>query len=75
VLRLNEPLHPLLLDGINEHFSDLLSGGKFEQCSALALEHDDPDLVSKPRLAFQFNRRNFGRLRLLIDAINRGSVE
>jgi hypothetical protein len=24
---------------------------------------------------FRFNRRNLGRLRLLIDAINRGSVE
>jgi uncharacterized protein (TIGR00730 family) len=75
VLRLNEALHPLLLDAINDEFRDLLASGQFEQTTALPLEHDDADLLTKPRLAFHFNRRNFGRLRLLIDAINRGSVE
>ena len=28
-----------------------------------------------PRLVFRFNRRSLGRLRQLIDAINRGAVE
>ena len=41
---------------------------------ALPLEHDDPDLLGKPRLVFHFNRRSLGRLRQLIDAINRGKV-
>ncbi|HZN33384.1 MAG TPA: cytochrome D ubiquinol oxidase subunit II, partial [Pirellulaceae bacterium] len=39
------------------------------------LERDEADLAHLPRLVFQFNRRNLGRLRLLIDAINRGSVQ
>jgi hypothetical protein len=75
VLRLQEPLHPLLLDAINSEFSDLLGGGQFEQSEALALEKDEADIAHLPRLVFQFNRRNLGRLRQLIDVINRGSVE
>ena len=35
---------------------------------------DEPDLASYPRLVFRFNRRSLGRLRLLIDVINRGSI-
>jgi hypothetical protein len=30
--------------------------------------------LTKPRLACHFARRSFGRLRQLIDAINRGKV-
>jgi len=75
VLRLQEPLHPLLLDALNSDFADLLGGGQFEQREALALEKDEADIAHLPRLVFQFNRRNLGRLRQLIDAINRGSVE
>jgi uncharacterized protein (TIGR00730 family) len=74
VLRLNQPLAPELLADVNKHFRDMLASGQFEQREALPLEHDDPDLLAKPRLVFHFNRRNFGRLRLLIDAVNRGSV-
>jgi uncharacterized protein (TIGR00730 family) len=74
VFRLQEPLHPLLLEAINVQFADLLTDGQFEQRPALLLERDEADLLHLPRLVFRFNRRNFGRLRLLIDAINRGSV-
>ncbi len=75
VLRLNEPLAPSLVDDFNTSYRDLLASGNFEQRDALPLEHDDPDLLAKRRLVFHFNRRNFGRLRQLIDAINRGSAE
>jgi uncharacterized protein (TIGR00730 family) len=75
VLRLREPLHALLLDAINAEFVDMLTEGQFEQRSALPLERDEADLAHFPRLVFHFNRRNFGRLRLLIDAINRGSMK
>ena len=75
VLRLQEPLHPLLLDAINRDFTDMLTEGQFEQKPALPLEKDEAEIAHLPRLVFRFNRRNLGRLRLLIDAINRGSVE
>ena len=37
-------------------------------------ERDEPLLASLPRLIFHFNRRNYGRLRQLIDCLNRGGV-
>jgi uncharacterized protein (TIGR00730 family) len=75
VIRLQQPLSLELLDAINREFIDLLTSGHFEQRAALELERDESDLAHLPRLVFAFNRRNLGRLRLLIDAINRGSVE
>jgi hypothetical protein len=75
VLRLQEPLHPLLLEAINREFVDLLTDGDFQQRDALPLEKDEAELAKFPRLVFHFNRRNLGRLRMLIDSINRGSVE
>jgi uncharacterized protein (TIGR00730 family) len=74
VFRLNEPLHELLLAEINEAFADILAGGQFEQRDALPEEKDEPDLANLKRLVFQFNRRSLGRLRQLIDVINRGSL-
>ncbi len=71
VLRLNGPLGDELLDGINTRFADILLGGQFTIGGPLPEEKDEPDLAHLPRLIFQFNRRDFGRLRQLIDCINR----
>jgi uncharacterized protein (TIGR00730 family) len=75
VFRLNEKLAPELLADINAHFPDILASGEFEQTSALPVEKDESDLADLPRLVFHFNRRALGRLRQLIDALNRGSVK
>ncbi|REK07529.1 MAG: TIGR00730 family Rossman fold protein [Planctomycetota bacterium] len=75
VLRLKEPPSEALLADINEEFSDILSGGEFTVSGALSEEKDEPDLASYARLVFRFNRRSLGRLRMLIDAVNRGTVE
>ena len=56
-------------------FADILARGSFVASAALPEEKDEPDLAHLPRLVFQFNRYALGRLRMLIDAINRGSVE
>jgi hypothetical protein len=37
---------------------------------ALEAEMDDADITHLPRLLVDFNRKDFGRLRNLIDAIN-----
>jgi len=74
VFRLQEELHPLLLDDINREFADILADGRFEQTEALEQE-DEPELADLPRLVFHFNRRSLGRLRQLVDVINRGSVD
>jgi uncharacterized protein (TIGR00730 family) len=72
VFRLQRPLTERALSDINENFADLLSKGEFEQREALKEEADEYRLTGLPRLAFYFNRRNYGRLRQLIDAINAG---
>ena len=75
VLRLLNLPGQELLDAINENFTDILSGGEFTLTEALKEERDEPSLAVLPRLVFQFNRRSLGRLRQLIDALNRGKVE
>jgi hypothetical protein len=75
VLRLKEAPRDALLADINSHFGDILSNGDFTVGGPLSEEKDEPDLAAYPRLVFRFNRRSLGRLRQLIDALNRGSVE
>lgn len=75
VFRLSERPSAELLDAINAEFDDILVDGQFTVSGALPEEKDEPQLSPLPRLAFRFNRRSLGRLRQLIDALNRGSVD
>ncbi len=75
VFRLQETPADVLLKGLNTYFRDVLVGGDFVVGSALSEEKDEPELADMPRLVFQFNRRNLGRLRQLIDCINRGHLK
>jgi len=71
ILRLRNPLSEATLEELRLNFTDILSGGTFEQCGALPAESNEPLLRDLPRLKFRFNRHDQGRLRQLIDAINR----
>jgi uncharacterized protein (TIGR00730 family) len=71
VLRLQRPLSEPLLERIRREFADIVVSGTFEQIGALPAEANDPHLAALPRLRFRFDRRNLGRLRMLIDTINR----
>ena len=57
---------------MNDRFPDLLIEGRFSIGEPLAEESDETHLAAMPRLIFHFNRRNFGRLRQLIDFVNGG---
>lgn len=70
VLRLNKALSEEQLEEINTRFASIVTKGTFRQTSALRAERDEPELDDKPRLVFQFNRRNLGRLRQLINSLN-----
>lgn len=70
VFRLKAPLADSKLAYIQEHYSDILVDGTYEQTAALPEEIGEPDLNGLPRLVFHFNRRALGRLRMLIDCIN-----
>ncbi|MFN4258141.1 MAG: TIGR00730 family Rossman fold protein [Gemmataceae bacterium] len=71
VLRLRRRLTNGTLQRIRAEFTDILDNGTFEQTDALPEEMSDPHLLHLPRLVFHFNRRAMGRLRMLIDVINR----
>jgi uncharacterized protein (TIGR00730 family) len=71
VLRLQQPPSDELLELLNERFADLLRKGRIELGGALPEERDETALAALPRLTLQFNRRSYGRLRQMIDFINR----
>jgi len=70
VLRLQRELPQQMIERLNVEFKDLLAEGRFEQRQAFPEERDDKELLHMPRLAFRFVKRDFGRLRQLIDTIN-----
>jgi uncharacterized protein (TIGR00730 family) len=71
VLRLQRKLPEEVFVRLAKEFADIVSGGTFEQTVALPEEANDVHVADLPRLRFRFDRHNLGRLRMLIDAINR----
>ena len=74
VLRLNQAPTPEQLAYITEHFSDIKVKGDFRLSKPLPVERDEPALATMPRLVFAFNKRDHGRLRMLINYLN-GLIE
>jgi len=72
VLRLQRALDERRLEALRRDFSDIITDGDFRQGAAIAGESPRPELAGLTRLVFHFNRRSLGRLRQLIDTINRG---
>ena len=57
------------LDTLNTEFPDILESGKIEACERLEQE-EDHDADQQARITMHFNRRDAGRLRLLINRLN-----
>jgi uncharacterized protein (TIGR00730 family) len=71
VFRLTSVLAPLHIQKLRERFQDiLLPQGKMVLSGPLPEEKDEAEISHLPRLVVDFNRQDFGRLRILIDAIN-----
>lgn len=71
VIRLTSQLTPGDIDALTDQFHDILfPGGRITASGALEAEIEDDDVIHLPRLVVDFNRRYFGRLRNLLDAIN-----
>ena len=71
VLRLYKEPTSELIERLNTEFRDIIEAGDIERVGAHRLEADDPHLEELPRLAFQFTRKHLGRLRQMVDVINR----
>ena len=70
VLRLRQRPTEQQLAEITEAFGDIKVRGEFRASGPLPVERDEPALNELHRLVFTFNRREHGRLRMLIDHLN-----
>ncbi len=71
VIRLEKELSDEHIATLNATFRDLVASGKISKTAALHEEADEPELRSKPRIVFAYDRGRAGRLNELILAINR----
>ncbi len=70
VIRLKHIPSESALQALNEDFADIMVGEKIRAVEAYPEEREDNQFLDLPRIAFDFDRRHYGRLRQMIDALN-----
>ncbi|MCG6155243.1 LOG family protein [Rubinisphaera margarita] len=70
VLRLQVEPSDEFVEELNQEFGELCETGKIVKTEADPVEANDPHLLHLPRLRLNFNRREMGRLRQMVDVIN-----
>lgn len=75
VIRIKHRLSEYAIEKLNADFDDVIERGRIVQGRALPEEANEPELAEVPRLILEPHRSNFGRLRLLLDAINDAEIE
>ncbi len=71
VMRLTMTPDKAELAELNREFSDIVAGGSMRMSKPLPPERSDGDHLDHPRLVFRFDKTHYGRLRQLINTINR----
>jgi uncharacterized protein (TIGR00730 family) len=72
VIRLQSAIDDASVEKLNETFFDILEpGGRMRLSEPLADEADEPEIANLHRLIVDFNLMDFGRLRNLINEINK----
>src|SRR5271170_3674823 len=70
VIRLKRVPNAAALAALNKDFADIIVEGKIAAIKPTLDEIEDNDGLNLARIAFNFNRRDYGRLRQLIDVLN-----
>jgi uncharacterized protein (TIGR00730 family) len=70
IIRLKHAPSPTALAAMNEDFADIILDEPIKLIQPTPEEVEDEDLLDLPRIAFGFNRRDYGRLRQMIDLLN-----
>lgn len=70
VMRLKHSPAASALEALTEDFADIITAGKVEMVEAGDDEREEKDAPEMPRIAFDFDRRQYGRLRQMIDVVN-----
>lgn len=71
VLRLRKKPMDQNVEELNDRFSDIISDGRIMLAGPLPEEVNEPEIFHLPRIVFSFNKRNIGRLRLLVNEMNK----
>jgi hypothetical protein len=71
LVRLQHAPSQTLLDKLNKEFADIVTKAGIALCDPLPEEDDEPELAHLPRLSFHFDKLQWGRLRQMIDVLNR----
>jgi uncharacterized protein (TIGR00730 family) len=70
VIRIHRPLTEESVQALNSRFDGMLAADRIEQTGALEEEIDDAHLHHMPRIVLTPHKRDFGKIRLLLNAIN-----
>ena len=70
VIRLKHAPSLTALEAMNEDFADIITGEPIKVISPTEEEVEDASFLDMPRIGFGFNRRDYGRLRQLVDVLN-----
>ena len=70
VIRLKHAPSDSAIEAMNEDFADINAGAPIKRIEPTPEEREDNEHVDLPRIAFSFNRREYGRLRQMIDVLN-----
>ncbi len=70
IIRLKHAPTDTAIEALNEDFADLIVGPPIKKIDPTPEEREDKELLDYQRIAFGFNRRDYGRLRQLVDVLN-----
>ena len=73
VLRCRRPVLASTLARLNQEFADILTSGTIRSAAPFPEEAGEPEAADLDRLVLHFDRRSHGRLRCLIDELNRSA--
>ncbi len=74
VLRLNHEIPDELVDRLSVDYADIIVRGTIHKVETSKAERESDDVAELPRISFVFDRRGFGRLRGLVNEINRDGI-
>lgn len=75
VMRVHRAPTPEQLAEASDRHRSMIASGSIELSGALAAERASNDVLDLPRLVWEFNRRDYGALRRLIDDVNAWGAE
>ena len=70
VIRLKYAPSESAIEGLNQDFADIITGEPIHVIEPTPEEQEESQCLELPRIAFGFNRKDYGRLRQMIDVLN-----